>query len=144
MLREYFLFACNIRMRIGEMREIRWRDVTFTQTEAGKQYVRVRAPQRKTLKSKGPTKRIGRSTADRALQVLRETGTDSLVPNDFVLCNANGKQIGEFREGFDTMLKGASSYLPKSEIASNFAISFSMIENYYSDDRGEYFVDKLI
>ena len=38
MLREYFLFACNIGMRISEMREIRWRDVTFAQTEAGKNY----------------------------------------------------------------------------------------------------------
>jgi len=182
MLREYFLFACNIGMRIGEMREIRWRDVTFTQTEAGKQYVRVRAPQRKTLKSKYPTERIGRSTVARALQVLRETGTDNLGPNDFVFCNANGKQIDAFREGFNTMLKGASSYLPKSEIeldcefdtdgvkytpycfrhtyityqlryrkhsdvyaiASNCAISILMIENYYSDDRREDFVDKLI
>ena len=195
MLREYFLFACNIGMRIGEMREIRWRDITFDQTESGKKYVRVRASQKTKLKSKGATERIGRATAARALQRLRETRTDNLGANDFVFCNSNGKQIGEFREGFNTMLKGASSYIPKNiakstsgtatdkfgevmdcefdtdgvkytpyccrhtyityqlryrkhsdvyAIAANCATSISMIEKYYSDARGEDFVDKLI
>ncbi|MFP6772713.1 MAG: tyrosine-type recombinase/integrase [Alphaproteobacteria bacterium] len=182
MLREYFLFACNIGMRIGEMREIRWRDVTFAQTDAGKKYVRVRASQKTKLKSKGATERIGRATAARALQRLRETRTDNLGANDFVFCNPDGKQIAEFREGFNTMLKGASSYVPKNgeamdcefdtdgvkytpyccrhtyityqlryrkhsdvyAIASNCATSISMIEQYYSDARGEDFVDKLI
>jgi len=114
MLREYFLFACNIGMRIGEMREICWRDVTFAQTEAGKKYVRVRALQKIKLKSKEATERIGKATAARALQRLRETRTDNLGANDFVFCNSDGKQIREFREGFNTMLKGASSYVPKN------------------------------
>jgi len=141
-----------------------------------------RAPQRKTLKSKVPTERTGRSTAARALQILRETRTDNLGPNYFIFCNANGKQFGEFREGFNTMLKGPSSFLSKSGIAldcefdtygvkytpyccrntyityqlryrkhsdvyaisSNCAIIISMIEHYYSDNRGKYFVEKLI
>ena len=108
--------------------------------------------------------------------------TDNLDPDDFVFCHPNGKQIGEFREGFNTMLKEASSYIPKNgtaldcefdtdgvkftpyccrhtyityqlryrkysdvyAIAENCATSIAMIEQYYSDARGEDFVDKLI
>ena len=45
---------------------------------------------------------------------MRETRADNLALNDFVFCNPNGKKIGDFREGFNTVLKEASSYMSKN------------------------------
>ena len=113
MLKEYFLFGCNIGMRIGEMREMRWRDVSFEKTETGKKYVRVRVSTKtKTGKWKRRTA-IGRATAYIALQRLKHSRTDNQVEKDFVFSDPNGKQIEHFREGFDTLLHLASNYVPK-------------------------------
>ena len=113
-LKEYFLFGCNIGMRIGEMREMRWRDVSFEKTVNGKKYVRVRiSTNTKTGKWKRRTA-IGRPTAYFALQRLKNGRTDNLVEKDFVFCHPDGKQIEHFREGFDTLTNLASEYVPKN------------------------------
>ena len=114
MLKEYFLFGCNIGMRIGEMREMRWRDVSLEQTSTGKKYVRVRVSGKtKTGKIKRRTA-IGRATAHIALQRLKKSRTDNLSEGDFVFCDPKGKQIEHFREGFTSLLGLASEYCPQN------------------------------
>ena len=115
MLREYFLFASNIGMRVGEMKEIRWRDVSIEQTETKKKYVRVRVSlQTKVGKSGKSRERIGRVTSAHALERIREMRSDNLKPDDYVFCSPEGKQIGDFRQGFNTMLKLASEWIPRT------------------------------
>jgi integrase len=115
MLREYFLFACNIGMRVGEMRQIRWRDVAFDKTESGKRFVRVQVSERtKVGKSGKGMERIGRYSAFRALERMKEWREDNLLSDDYVFCSPDGKPIQDFREGFNTMLKLTSRWVPKS------------------------------
>ena len=85
------------------------------------------------MNSKSSTERIGRETAARALKRLRETCTDNLSTDDFVFCNPDGIQIGEFREGFNTMLKEASSYVSKNgqSLDCEFDIDGMIFTPYY-------------
>jgi integrase len=113
MLKEYFMFGCNIGMRIGEMRIMRWRDVTFERTKEGKRYLRVRVSTKtKTGKWKRRTA-IGRASAYNALVRLRESREDNLKESDYVFCKPDGTPVSHFREGFDTLLRLASEYIPK-------------------------------
>jgi len=115
MLKEYFLFLCNSGLRTSEVRSLRWRDVIFDTSESGKSFVRIQVSRKsKTGHLLRDRERIGRSTASRALQRLKEGRDDNIGSNDFVFCNPEGKQIGEFREGFKQLLKEASEYIPKS------------------------------
>ena len=115
MLKEYFLFLCNSGLRIGECRNLRWRDVSFEETDTGKTFVRIQVSRNtKTGQLLRNKERIGRSTASRALQRLRNGRDDNFGRNDFIFCNPEGKVIGEFREGFAQLLKDASNYVPKS------------------------------
>ena len=115
MLKEYFLFLCNSGLRTSEVRSLRWRDVIFDTSESGKSFVRIQVSRKsKTGHLLRNRERIGRSTASRALQRLKEGRDDNIGSNDFVFCNPEGKQIGEFREGFKQLLKEASEYIPKS------------------------------
>ena len=38
--------------------------------------------------------------------------TDNLKPDDYVFCSPNGKRINDFREGFNTLLRLASKWIP--------------------------------
>ena len=115
MLKEYFLFLCNSGLRTSEARSLRWRDIIFDTSESGKSFVRIQVSRKlKTGHLLKNRERIGRSTASRALQRLKEGRDDNIGRNDFIFCNHQGKQIGEFREGFAQLLKEASEYTPKS------------------------------
>ena len=115
MLKEYFLFLCNSGLRVGEARELRWRDVSFETSDSGKSFVRIQVSRKtKTGQLLKNRERIGRSTASRSLQRLRGGRDDNLGRNDFIFCNPVGNTIGEFREGFANLLKEASEYIPKS------------------------------
>jgi integrase len=116
MLKEYFLFLCNSGLRVGECRQLRWRDVSFEKTDTGKTYVRIRVSRKtKTGQYLKNMERIGRSTASRSLERLKEERDDNLGENDFIFCSPEGKQIGQFRESFAVLLKEASEYIPKSD-----------------------------
>lgn len=102
----------------------------------------------------------------RELLVNRKSANDFCQPNDFVWCDDKGQVIGDFREGFNNLLKAANAELdsdrkkhtvyclrhfyiteklrdgiPIYEIASNTGTSVSMIEKYYSDARPSDFMD---
>tara|TARA_B100002003_G_C14097395_1_gene527812 strand:- start:55 stop:1320 length:1266 start_codon:yes stop_codon:yes gene_type:complete len=115
MLKEYFLFLCNSGLRVGEARQLKWKDVTFEKTETGKSFVRIQVSRKtKTGKLLRDRERIGRSTASKCLQRLRDERDDNFEREDYVFCNPEGQVIGEFREGFAALLKEASAYIPKS------------------------------
>jgi hypothetical protein len=102
------------------------------------------------------------------LAVDRKSRNEFCQPNDFVWCDEAGRVIGEFREGFNNLLKTANAEfdsdkrkhtvyclrhyyiteklrdgVPIYEIASNTGTSVSMIEKYYSDARPSDFIDRL-
>lgn len=115
MLREWFLFACNIGMRIGEMREIKWRDVSFDKTESGKRYVRVKVGKNTKVGKYGKSReRIGRHYAARSLERMREWREDNLKSNDYVFCSPDGNTLQDIREGFNALLKEASMWQPRN------------------------------
>jgi site-specific recombinase XerD len=103
----------------------------------------------------------------RELAVDRKSKNDFCQPHDFVWCDETGRVIGDFREGFNSLLKTANAELdsdrkkhtvhclrhfyiteklrdgiPIYEIASNTGTSVSMIQK-YSDARPSDFMDRL-
>ena len=110
----------------------------------------------------------------KAAEVIRAVGGDRkskkdfYQPNDFIWCDESGRVIGDFREGFNNLLRIAKAEIdadkkkhtlyclrhfyiterlregiPIYEIASNCGTSVSMIEKYYSDARPTDFMDRL-
>ena len=104
----------------------------------------------------------------RELLAERKSNNDFCQPNDFIWCDESGRVIGDFREGFNNLLKLADAELdsdkkkhtlyclrhyyiterlrdsiPIYQLASNCGTSVAMIEKYYSDARPADFVDSL-
>jgi len=110
----------------------------------------------------------------KAAEVIKELELDRKArnhfcePGDFIWCDESGRVIGDFREGFNNLLRLAKAEIdadqkkhslyclrhfyiierlregiPIYEIASNCGTSVSMIEKYYSDARPIDFMDRL-
>jgi integrase len=170
MLRAYVLFLANTGLRVGEARNLRWQDITFTKNKEGEEICKVWVTQSYSKVQK----RREVSAMAKAAEVIRELKADRksigefCQPNDFIWCDEKGRVIGDFREGFNNLLKIANAELdsdkkkhttyclrhlyiteklrdgvPIYEIASNTGTSVSMIEKYYSDARPGDFVDRL-
>ena len=170
MLRAYVLFLANTGLRVGEARNLRWQDITFVKNNHGEEICKVWVSQShsKVKKRREVSGMAKAAEVIRELAADRKSKNDFCQPHDFVWCDETGRVIGDFREGFNSLLKTANAELdsdrkkhtvyclrhfyiteklrdgiPIYEIASNTGTSVSMIEKYYSDARPSDFVDRL-
>lgn len=170
MLRAYVLFLANTGLRVGEARNIRWQDVTYAKNTKGEEICKVWVTQShsKVQKRREVAAMPKAAEVIRELHAERKSNNDFCHSNDFIWCDETGRVIGDFREGFNNLLKLANSELdtdkkkhtvyclrhyyiterlregiPIYEIASNAGTSVAMIEKYYSDARPTDFVDSL-
>jgi integrase len=170
MLRAYVLFLANTGLRVGEARHLRWQDITFAKNKDGEETCKVWVAQSHS-KVKKRREVVGMA---KAAEVIRELASDRrsreefCQPHDFIWCDESGHVIGDFREGFNNLLRTAKAEvdadrkkhtlyclrhfyiterlregIPIYEIASNCGTSVSMIEKYYSDARPTDFMDRL-
>jgi len=171
MLRAYVLFMANTGLRVGEARNLRWSDITFHENRETRQaHCKVWVAQ---SYSKVQKRRevIGMPKAAEVMQEFktwRQKEKDSCGKDDFIWCDERGRPIGDFREGFNRLLKDANVELdpdgrkhtiyslrhhyiterlregvPIYALASNCGTSVAMIERYYSDARPADFVGSL-
>ena len=171
MLKTYVLFMKNTGLRVGESRKLRWMDVEFVNNEdPSKCFLRI-----KVLKENSKTRKgsivIGNEGSHNTLKewfTFRTETEDFVNPEDFIWCDVDGRNINDFREGFNTLISNDGVYLDASgnkltcyslrhtyiteqlknnvpiyTIASNCNTSVSMIETYYSDARNKDFEDVL-
>ena len=171
-IRAYILFMANTGIRPGtESQNIRWRDIEFVDDQDHGKYLRV------SISSAGKKRErrevIGRYTARRALERLRESRSDNLEDDDYIWCEVNGRKINSFREIFTTVIQEAdveyhydgsvkikhSPYClrhtyatfrlrytdaPLLALARNMGTSVGMIEQYYADVVPQHYVAKLL
>jgi integrase len=170
MLRTYVLFLANTGLRVGEARNLRWQDITFTENKEGAEICKVWVTQShsKVEKRREVSAMAKAAEVIKELSVDRKSRNDFCESNDFIWCDEAGRVIGDFRERFNSLLKAANAEvdsdkkkhtvyclrhfyiteklrdgIPIYEIASNTGTSVSMIEKYYSDARPSDFVDRL-
>ena len=170
MLRTYVLFLVNTGVRVGEARNLRWQDLTFIKNEDGEEICKVWVTQShsKVRKRREVSGMAKAAEVIRHLAADRKSRNDFCQPNDFIWCDETGRAIGDFREGFSSLLKTANAEfdsdkkkhtlyclhhfyiteklrdgIPIYEIALNTGTSVSMIEKYYSDVRPSDFVERL-
>jgi integrase len=170
MLRAYVLFLSNTGLRVGEARNLRWQDITYTKNKHGDEACKVWVAQShsKVQKRREVVGMAKGAEVIRELQADRGLTGDFCQPDDFIWCDQSGRVIGDFREGFNNLLKVANAEIdadkgkhtlyclrhfyiterlregiPIYEIASNCGTSVAMIERYYSDARPTDFMDRL-
>ena len=158
-LQNYILILANTGIRIGEMREVRWSNISSARTVDGSKRVTVDVDGKTGFRTV-----ICNPNVDRYFERLwkyrkDETGKDP-QSSEFVFCHNNGKQILSFKKGFQRVLEecgilygsdnkkrvpyslrhtyatmriaeGVSVY----QLASNMGTSVEMIELYYGKKR---------
>ena len=176
MLRAYILFMTNTGLRVGEVRHLRWKDVTGTQNKSGDKVCVVSVDNTLSKVSKGASRSsrvVGRYTAWRAIERWQEylisIGED-VGDEKFIFCNDKGNVIGDFRAGFDAIIKEAGvdkdrygnkfviyclrhtyitfrlrygKNLSIHSLAKNARTSVAMIQSHYDDTDTLDFVDEL-
>jgi len=99
---QYILILANCGARIGELRHLRWSDLTTQADGDAKRlvaFVTGKTGEREIVFQQGSETYIKR------LYDLRKKELSDHPPIDgFVLCSMEGKPIGSFRKGFDSML----------------------------------------
>ncbi len=170
MLRAYVLFLANTGVRVGEARNLRWQDVTYAKNKDREETCKVWVAQShsKVQKRREVAGMPKAAEVIRELEADRKSKNDFCQPNDCIWCDESGRAIGDFRGGFDNLLRIARAEIdadrkkhtlyclrhfyiterlregiPIYEIASNCGTSVSMIEKYYSDARPTDFMDRL-
>lgn len=171
-IRAYILFIANTGIRPGtESQNIRWRDIEFIDDQEHGKYLRVFVSS--AGKKRERREVIGRYTARRALERLRESRSDNLDDDDYIWCDVNGRKINSFREIFTTVIQEAdveyyhdgskkikhSPYClrhtyatfrlrytdaPLLALARNMGTSIAMIDQYYADVVPQHYVAKLL
>jgi len=113
MLRCYILVLCNTGLRISEIRNLKWGDVSYTENKLGEKVLVIELDQTLSKVSRGSTrsaKVVGRYTAWRALERFKEFLVSlGEEPNDdrSIFCDKKGKTIQNFRVGFSAVIKEA-------------------------------------
>jgi integrase len=102
----YILIMGNTGIRIGEVRRIRWRDVSTTRTLTdeirGILSVRGKTGEREVVCNRGVERFLGELRSYR-------TGELGEIPSDqeYVFCHPSGMPVGSFKGGFQQALKEA-------------------------------------
>jgi len=169
LLRAYVLFLANTGLRVGEARNLRWQDITYARNKGREETCKVWVAQShsKVQKRREVAGMPKAAEVIRALGADRKSKNDFCQPNDFIWCDETGRVIGDFREGFNNLLRIAGAEIdadgkkhtlyclrhfyiterlregiPIYEIASNCGTSVFMIEKCYSDARPTDFMDR--
>ena len=172
-IRAYILFLANVGARPGtEVKTLRWKDIEFDESPDFGKYIRIQIPS--TGKTGKRRQSIGRYTARRALERLRENREDNLDPDDYVFCSKEGKPISNFRDIFHAVTEEAGVQFYKDgnttmkhspyslrhsyitfrlrytktpdllAIARNCGTSVAMIEQYYADVIPQHYLERLL
>lgn len=171
MLKAYVQLMAHTGLRVGEARNLRWRDVRFVDgNKDNERSIRLIVASSYSKVRKG-REVVGGNTAYEALTRLREqrlTANEKNGPDNYLWCDASGKLIKDFREGFNALISAAGVDLDTQgrkltiyclrhtyitfrlkenvgiyQLASNCGTSVAMIEKYYSHARSSDFVQEL-
>jgi integrase len=172
MLRAYILFMVNTGLRVGEARHLKWGDIEERTNKLGRRVITAFVTHSHS-KVKRTRTVVGRYTAQRALERwkyhLDEIG-EVWSSDTYIFCNDTGVPIGDFREGFNSVIREAgvekdrngikltlyclrhtyitfriqfAKKLSIYSLAQNCGTSVQMIEQFYSDAVPEDFIDEL-
>jgi len=154
-LQHYILIMGNTGIRIGEMRNVRWVDLSSGVGEDGQERIMIsvdgKTGRRTVVSNFGVEVYIKRLWGFRSLEV----GTKPDM-SEVIFCHPNGNCIGSYKKGFENLLvecdlrkdnKGKNRTLyslrhtyatmrinkvPVFQLAVNMGTSVEMIEDYYS------------
>jgi integrase len=157
-LQHYILIMANTGCRIGEMRTVRWVDLSSGVGEDGQERIMIsvdgKTGRRTVVSNLGVEVYIKRLWEFRSLEV----GTEPDM-SEVIFCHSNGNCIGSYKKGFENLLvecdlrkdnKGKNRTLyslrhtyatmrinkvPVYQLAVNMGTSVEMIEDYYSHAR---------
>lgn len=171
MLQAYVLFMGNTGLRVGEARNLKWKDCVLVNAKDDldrKVRIAVASAHSKVKKRRTVIGTPGAYSALKRLLDDRAKTQDNVRKDDYIWCDADGTPIGDFREGFNSLLRHADvehdgdgrkhviyslrhTYitfrLKKNvdiyQLAANCGTSVAMIEKYYSDARSTDFEREL-
>jgi len=157
-LQHYILIMANTGIRIGEMRGVRWMDLSSVETTSGDERL-LFAVDGKTGK-RSVVANAGVETYIKRLWEFRSKETDQAIDKrELIFCHPNGKSIGSYKKGFENLLKECDLRVAPDgmnrtlyslrhtyatmrinevsiyQLAVNMGASVEMIENYYSHAR---------
>lgn len=104
-LQHYILILANSGIRVGEARQLRWRDISSTKTLSGEKRliftVRGKTGEREVVCNANVETYIDR------LRDYRVTEVEKLNLNEPIFCHTDGSTIGSFKKGFNRVLSEA-------------------------------------
>ena len=110
LLRDYVLIMGNTGIRVGEARNLKWRDIREVHQPEGSElpsnvavYVRGKTGAREVVARTSAVKIYFR----RILEMRTAELDASPTPEDYVFCNRDGTPIGSFKKSFAALLKSA-------------------------------------
>jgi integrase len=107
MLRDYVLILANTGIRVGEARDLRWRDVT-TDKDRDDAPIVVLNVKGKTDEREVIARNFDVKTYFDRIRELREAETGRKpAADEFVFCHRDGKPIGSFKKGFNSLISTA-------------------------------------
>ena len=157
-LQHYILILANSGIRVGEARNLKWRDISSTKTLNGENRLIF------TVRGKtGEREVVCNERVERYIERLRNLRTDeveNLNLDEPIFCHPDGRAIGSFKKGFQQALKEAGvlygsdgkQRVPYSlrhtyatmrisegvnvyQLAANMGTSVEMIESFYGKKR---------
>jgi len=104
LLHQYILISSNCGARVGELRNLRWSDLSTTKLDDGTKRL-VATVNGKT----GKRQMVFNEGADQYVKRLYDMRKQELnndpLPDSFVICKSNGDTIGSFKKGFTSLLQ---------------------------------------
>ena len=164
-LQNWILILANTGMRVGELRRVRWRDVSQVSTIDGESRLSFRVVgktgERVVISNRGVEEYVSRLWKFRTEEKgMTKNKGDKPSLDEFVMCSRDGKPIGSFKKGFERVLTecgvlydgNGKKRVPYSlrhtyatmrisegvnvyQLASNMGTSVDMIEMYYGKKR---------
>ena len=157
-LQHYILSLANSGIRVGEARQLRWRDVSSTKTLNGNKRL-IFTVRGKTGEREVVCNELVEGYIER-LQNFRTEEIKKLNLNEPIFCHPDGRSIGSFKKGFQQVLDEAgvlygsdgkrrvpyslrhtyatmriSEGVSVFQLAANMGTSVEMIENFYGKKR---------
>ena len=158
-LQNWILILANTGLRVGELRNVRWGDISSVKGEDGDDrlafFVSGKTGERHAIAMKNTSTYLNRLWEHRTEELGKEPPLD-----EFVICSRDGASVGSFKKGFQRVLEecgilfdnqgrkrvpyslrhtyatmriaqGVNAY----QLASNMGTSIDMLEQYYGKKR---------